>query len=178
MAPQNAQRKASIGGRDSETWWSECHRACLDAGIAYVHKVQVPYRVVGMTREGQVIRHSEKTGSDFEGVLLDGTKRRIFAESKSSSDDVIRLGSTHGGLRPKQLERLRAVHEQGHVAIVLVRFRAVDRAFAIPWEHCEDGSLACRVRSLRGEWEVDAREPYLARWIATPVQPTTQRRIA
>lgn len=160
-------RRAAVGGRDAETLWNASHEKALSMGHAFVYKVPIPYRVMGGRPDGTlIVRLSEKVGCDYEGVMLDGTQRRVFAEAKSSSDDMVDLAAKHGGLRDHQRETLTQAVRNGDVALVLLRFGPLSTGYAVPFTDTEGGLRKCREHEMESRWKVPFGESYLNRFVA------------
>lgn len=160
---QRVSRRAAMSGRDAEKLWLPSHNACESRGIAYVHKVDAKTRFTG----GKTI-FVAKGGSDFRGIMLDGSLRRVHAECKSSCDAEIDLRTKpRSGLTAEQREDLESTHQRGHVAIVLLVwfYTPIPTMVAMPYGLTDHGTAVFRYNQREcQEHRVDFGEAYLSRW--------------
>lgn len=159
------QRRSAITGRDSEAAWSECHDASLAAGHAYLHKVPVPYVVVRHLGAQQVIQPRARTACDYQGVMLDGTRRRVFAEAKATQEVDGRI--VRSKVKDHQAATLDAAVKAGDVALVLLAWGEglLARFAAVPWDVAR--SMPSWSFGQCAQWQVKRGQAYLARMVTT-----------
>ena len=165
-----AQSGRAKGGRDAEAFVQAFHDACARAGVAYVHKVPTPY-VIERRNPGDgtfVGRYSRRVRTDYEGVMLDGTRhrdgspRRVLAECKSDADPRGKLYLRE--LREHQRNALEGAVARGDVAVLLVVLGAAlqRQLYAVPWRVARAHDVLTVERLA--PWRVRPLEPYLRRW--------------
>lgn len=158
--PADHQRARARGGRDAEAFVEVFHDACLAAGVAFVRKLPTPYVVERRNPDGTFVgRYTRRTKGDYEGVLLDGSKRKIAAELKSDADPAGKLYLRE--LRDHQRAALEAAAARGDVAVLLVVLGAGPRRalHAVPWSVARE----CRVLTAAdlAPWRVRPCAAYL-----------------
>lgn len=163
--PPPSGRANAKGGLSAEAILQGMHDDHLRAGIAYLHKVPTEYRVVRDLGGGLFNgRYCAKPGTDFRGVLLDGTRRQIWVECKRKANPEGRFQLCE--VRDAQVKMLDDAERVRDVAVLAVFFGplVLPSLFAIPWwwtkARKERGFYAADIEEFR----VGRGELYLARW--------------
>lgn len=163
--PRPSGRTNARGGLSAEAILQGMHDDHFATGIAYLHKVPTEYRVLRDLGGGRFNgRYCAKPGTDFRGVMLDGSRRGVWVECKREADPLGRFKLCE--VRDEQVRMLDAAEKARDVAILAVFFGplAMPTLFAIPWwwtqSRKERGFRAADV----AEFRVRTGELYLARW--------------
>lgn len=163
--PRPSGRTNARGGLSAEAILQGMHDDHFATGIAYLHKVPTEYRVLRDLGGGRFNgRYCAKPGTDFRGVMLDGSRRGVWVECKREADPAGRFQLSE--VREAQVKMLDVAERARDVAILAVFFGPLvsPSLFAIPWwwtmERKERGFRAADV----AEFRVRTGELYLARW--------------
>lgn len=163
--PPSSGRANAKGGLSAEAILQGMHDDHARAGIAYLHKVPTEYRVVRDLGGGLFNgRYCKKPGTDFRGVMLDGSNRGVWVECKREADSLGRFQLSE--VRDAQVKMLDDAERVRDVTVLAVFFGplVLPSLFAIPWwwtkARKERGFYAADVEEFR----VARGELYLARW--------------
>ena len=163
--PPPSGRANAKGGLSAEAILQGMHDDHFATGIAYLHKVPTEYRVLRDLGGGRFNgRYCAKPGTDFRGVMLDGSRRGVWVECKREADPAGRFQLSE--VREAQVKMLDNAEKRRDVAVLAVFFGPLvsPSLFAIPWwwtmERKERGFRAADV----AEFRVRTGELYLARW--------------
>lgn len=163
LAVQDARQRARVkGGAAAEDLLEACHDACLACGVAYVHKVETPYRITGVHGAARTIVYTARPGTDYAGVMLDLTRRKVAVECKSDADPN---GPVYlREVKPHQRTALDAAHAKGDVAVlaIVLGTGAGRTLYAVSWAEARD-RVALRAKELK-EHRVTPGTPYLGWW--------------
>jgi len=144
------------------------HHLYRQRGVAVIEPVAVPVRVTrerGPGGRGHVAYFHGKSTIDFMGVLANG--RALAADAKSTRLKT-RIDWSDSHFPSHQQAFLAAWHQSGGLALLLVRFTALDRAFVIPYDMWARHVKPSWSLAECAQWgiEVAAAPPYPIHYLA------------
>jgi penicillin-binding protein-related factor A (putative recombinase) len=152
-------------GSHSEDLIAQQNQTCLLAGIARVHKIATPFKVIGEIGPFLKCARAKRSTVDYEGTMLDGTGRHIAIECKRCSTARFPFGR----IEDHQRDELTAVHHAGGVAAVVLVYGPLEHVLTIPWQRMADLIASVDEASARADWlapfRVPLGTPYLARFV-------------
>lgn len=162
-------RAAKAAGAAFEAWVDGQHEGAKILGVL----VHVSHNQPGVRHVGGRIIYTERSGTDYSGVLSDG--RSLAVEAKSTAGRLMR-----SAIKKKQAEQLDLVAKAGGSAWLLVEFRdneaVVGRVmvrYAAPWQLIRWKKLRSAESigpdDMRPEWRILPGECYLKRGVQVPV---------
>ena len=112
-------------------------------GIAQVQKVATPIKVIKKMPGGKLMAcWDRKSTVDFIGCLADG--RYICFDAKETQEKSLKLAN----IKPHQIKHLKATHDMGGAAFILVWFRKVGKCYALPYEALETYMNTSEAKSI------------------------------
>ena len=116
-ADAEAQYRGAANKASGKRGQEEAEAMLVALGVRMVAEIATPIKVVGRhpRDKGYVrIAYAEKVAGDINGVMGDGSGRRVLCEVKSTADDKLGIGK----LTDNQQKRLQENHELNGVSLV------------------------------------------------------------
>lgn len=119
-------------GADTEDMLEHLHKACALAGIAHVHKVATPYKIVGRHGKHLLAVPERKSGCDYKGWLC-ATRQAVVLEAKRWAAKGNRRFPLSVVQQHQQDELDRAVKD-GCLALLVVVWGPLKDLYAVEWK--------------------------------------------